>query len=77
MSDKNCICPKCGGNLVIEYIGNYGIIYNINKNGSIGRRKKRIMYESSGDYMVYCESCGTGYDGRLINETFLPFYEGV
>lgn len=70
MKNEKCFCPKCGGDLVIEYIGNYGTIYRINKNGTIGRREKRIMYESGGDYMVYCKMCGEGYDGRLLDGKF-------
>ena len=71
---KRCVCTKCRGSLVIEYIGNYGTIYSLNQNGAIGRKIKSIKYEGSGDYMVYCRQCGTGYDGRLINDHFEPFY---
>lgn len=75
MKNEKCVCPKCGCDLVIEYIGNYGTIYRINKNGTIGRREKRMLYELNGDYMVYCKSCGECYDGRLRAGKFELFYE--
>lgn len=76
MSAK-CVCQKCGNNLVIEYIGNYGTIYAIRQDGKIGRRLKSIKYDQSSDgYMVYCQSCGEGYDGRLTDEGFKIYWEG-
>lgn len=77
MSGK-CVCPKCGSSLVIEYIGNYGTIYAIRRDGKIGRRMKSIKYEQSTDgYMVYCPSCGEEYDGRLTDEGFALYLEVV
>lgn len=75
MSGK-CVCPKCGNSLVIEYIGNYGTIYAIRQDGKIGRRLKSIKYEQSAEgYMVYCSSCGEGYDGRLTDKGFALYSE--
>lgn len=53
-------CPYCGGRMVIEYIGNYGNIYPLKKNGEPGKKRiKRILYEESGmeDAMIYCLDC--------------------
>lgn len=70
MTDR-CVCPKCGNNLVIEYIGSYGTIYAIRQDGKIGRRLKSTKYDESSDgYVVYCPSCGTEYDGTLTDEGF-------
>lgn len=53
-------CKYCGGKLVIEFIGNYGSVYELKKDGEPSkRRKRRILYdESNGDYMIYCWDCG-------------------
>lgn len=73
--DPICACKKCGGNLEIEYIGNFGTIYHLRRDGTVGRRLRSIKYETSGDYMVYCQSCGTGYDGRFLGGKFVPYLE--
>ena len=54
------ICKKCGGKLVIEFIGTYGTVYPLKKDGEPGKNKiKRVLYEeSSGDYIIYCSNCG-------------------
>lgn len=73
MSGK-CVCPKCGNSLVIEYVGSYGTIYAIRRDGKVGRRLKSVKYDQSGDgYMVYCSVCGTGYDGRMTDEGFVLY----
>lgn len=63
MSDKLC-CPKCGSPLVLEAIGNYGDKYHLKRDGSQGRKLGRLVYEYSGDEMVYCPECGENYDFR-------------
>lgn len=72
---KKCLCNKCGNNLVIEYVGNYGTIYYLKESGQIGRKLRSIKYEASGDYFVYCPNCGTNYDGRLLDSKFIPYTE--
>ena len=54
------ICKYCGGKLVIEFIGSYGSVYPLKKNGQAGHRRiKRILYEESNDTpMIYCWDCG-------------------
>lgn len=61
MSSKNT-CRKCGGKIVAEAIGNYGTIYYLRKDGTIGRKLRRVMYEHSGDWMFYCTGCGETYE---------------
>lgn len=61
---KKVVCPECGGNLICEAIGNYGTLYYVRQDGRIGRRLKSIMYEESGDEMVYCSKCSSGYEFR-------------
>ena len=53
-------CKFCGGKLVIEFIGNYGSVYAMKKNGKPSKRRiKRILYaESSDAQMIYCKDCG-------------------
>ena len=70
---NKCLCSKCGNNLVIEYVGNYGTIYYIKENGKVGRKLKSIKYEESEDYFVYCPNCGIEYDGRFLNDKFIPY----
>ena len=42
--------------MVIEYLGSYGNVYPLKKDGEPG--KKRIRYEESGDYpLIYCLDC--------------------
>lgn len=61
---KKVVCPECGGNLIYEAIGNYGTLYYVRQDGRVGRRLKSIMYEYSGDVMVYCSKCSNGYEFR-------------
>lgn len=70
MPGKKCVCRKCGENLVIEYIAERGEIYRLKQNGEIGARIKSVKYEATGDYMVYCRSCGENYAGRLCAGRF-------
>ena len=63
----DCICKKCRHSLVVEYIGNYGSIYHVRKDGRIGRKLRSVKYEESGDMMVYCPECGTSYEFKLVN----------
>jgi hypothetical protein len=63
---KMVVCPECGGNLIYEAIGNYGTLYYVCKDGRIGRKLKSIQYDYSGDAMVYCAECGSGYEFRRI-----------
>jgi len=53
------ICPYCGGQLVMEFIGSYGSVYNLKKDGEPSKkRRKRILYdESNGDFLIYCWNC--------------------
>lgn len=60
------ICEKCGGRIVAEAIGNYGIIYYLRKNGEIGRKLRKIKYECNGEWMYYCTQCGENYDEEYI-----------
>ena len=61
---EKIVCPECGGNLIYEAMGSYGTLYYVRKDGHIGRRLKSIMYEHSGDAMVYCSECSIGYEFR-------------
>ena len=69
------VCSKCNHNLVVEYVGNYGTIYYLRKDGSEGHKIKSIKYEFSGNYFVYCPNCGESYDGRFIDGRFIPYVE--
>lgn len=72
---KKVICPKCGGNLLIEYTGNFGLVHRLRQDGTVGQKLKRYDYELDGRYMVYCRDCGEGYDGRFKDGHFI-LYEG-
>lgn len=63
------ICPKCGGKIVAEAIGNYGTIFYLKSDGTIGRKLRTIRYEHSGDWMYYCADCGEGYNEEDIFST--------
>ena len=65
MLDKN-VCSKYGGKIVAEAIENYGTIFYLRKDGTIGRKLKTIKYEHSGDWMFYCSNCGENYEERDI-----------
>lgn len=60
------ICEECGGRIVAEAIGNYGTVYYLRKNGTIGRKLRTIRYEHSGDWMYYCPECGENYEEEYI-----------
>ena len=55
-------CPKCGGRLVAEAVGNYGTIFEVKQDGSVGKKLRRVIYEHSGEWMCYCANCGESYD---------------
>ena len=65
LMDKN-VCPKCGGRIVAEAIGNYGTIFYLRKDGTVGRKLREIRYEHSGDWMYYCTECGENYEKNII-----------
>lgn len=53
-------CPYCGGQIVVEYIGTYGDVYVVGKNGKPrNKRIRRFIYEHYGeeDKIVYCWDC--------------------
>lgn len=63
MREAKNICQECGGKLLIEAVGNYGDVYRMKKNGEMSKvRIRRCIYETSGDYMIYCEKCGNSVD---------------
>ena len=64
MEDKNR-CPKCGGRLVAEFLGSYGDVHLMKKDGTAQKqRMKRIIYETDGNPpMIYCIDCGEGFEG--------------
>ncbi len=63
-------CPKCGGGLVIESTGQYGVIRKIGTTGTIHKKQVKVLYGIDGDYpdMVYCPSCHWHANGEFINE---------
>ncbi len=64
------VCLDCGASLVVEYIGSYGTVYRLRRDGTVGARMKSIKYEHSGDYMVYCPKCGHGFEGEFKDGVF-------
>jgi len=52
-------CKFCGGDMVVEYLSQYGEIHKINRNGSVC--KKRIQKKEYGgvgaDPLFYCLVC--------------------
>lgn len=74
MKDNLC-CPKCGSALVIEAIGNYGDKYHLCRDGRQGRKLGRIVYEYSGDEMVYCPQCGENFDYRWKGNKVEVFFQ--
>lgn len=47
----------------MEYIGSYGDVFPMRKDGEPGKRRiRRHIYESDGgEPMIYCSKCGAGY----------------
>lgn len=65
MNTARNICPKCGGKLLIETIGNYGDIYRMRADGEMSKRRiKRIVYDGTDGYMIYCEQCRETFDTK-------------
>ena len=63
MNTSKNICPDCGGKLLIEAIGNYGDIYRMRADGEMSKRRmKRVVYEGTEQYMIYCERCRNTFD---------------
>lgn len=57
MAEKNICCPECGGGLVYEVLGQYGIIRKVNPDGLIQNRQKKVDYGSTNDMLLYCPTC--------------------
>lgn len=59
------ICPVCGGRMVVEFFGNYGDVYKVNKNGTLSKtRKERHIYPVDFGYCeIYCSKCGLAWAG--------------
>lgn len=59
-------CPYCGGRVVIEYLGSYGNVYPLKKNGEPGtKRIRRFLYEESRDApLIYCWDCRKMVEGK-------------
>lgn len=53
------VCEFCGGQLVIEYLGSYGYVYELTRTGKPYKtRDRKIVYPVSKDeYMIYCRDC--------------------
>ena len=66
---KKIKCPKCGGHLVYETFGQYGLVSKIGYNGKIQKRTKRVDYGCDGAMysMVYCPKCSWDSDGRFFH----------
>ena len=65
MNAARNICPKCGEKLLIEAVGNYGDIYRMRADGEMSKRRiKRIVYEGTDGYMIYCEQCRETFDTK-------------
>lgn len=72
-------CPKCGGGLVIESTGQYGVISKIGHTGAIHKKQVKILYgiDGANEDMVYCRSCGWHADGnfRVDGDAIIPDWE--
>ena len=55
---KSNICPKCGGKIIVEQFGQYGTIYFLRKDGTLGHKIRDIKYDHADDYLYYCSQCG-------------------
>lgn len=63
-------CPRCGGKIAYEAMGNYGDIHPISvKTGKLLKRERRCHYEH--DYngsLVYCLACRISFNWRMDDE---------
>ena len=52
-------CPYCGGQIVMEYFGDYGLVYKMKSNGELSKKPiRKFMYETHGDDPeIYCWEC--------------------
>ena len=71
-----CQCAKCGGGLVIAYETIHKDLYKLDPDGRINPVKIGCK-DSCGElnFTVYCQNCGTAYDGRFIDGKFVPYKE--
>ena len=71
MDDKLIVCYKCGSPLVLEKIGNYGKVYRLHKDGTVGSYVRQYHYPlSESDIQVYCPMCGWSCNGELKDGVF-------
>lgn len=65
---KKVCCPNCGGQLVIENFGQYGLVQKIGFNGKIQKKIVRKDYGGGDECetLVYCRSCLWSTSGEFI-----------
>ena len=59
-------CPKCDGRIVAEAIGNYGTVFYLRDNGTIGHKLRSVKYEHTGEWLFYCDECGEQFDESVL-----------
>lgn len=62
------VCEFCGGQLVIEYLGSYGYVYELTRTGRpYKERDRKIVYPlTKTEYTIYCKECGKEPDDNEV-----------
>ena len=53
---------QCGGKIVVEFLGLYGNIHYVCKDGAIGHRLRCVKYDNTEGVLYYCSDCGENFD---------------
>lgn len=54
---KKCVCPKCGGTLILENLCQYGEQQEVCKNGRVKKKVKKVDHGSMEFQYLFCREC--------------------
>ncbi len=66
---KKVVCPDCGGNLMIEYLYQYGLQHKVSSTGRILSRTKKVDGGPLNDCILYCPACRRNFDDEEYSMT--------
>ena len=56
------VCPDCGGNLVLEELCQYSMLYKVGSTGKVYKRGKKVDQGTLEIIYLYCEKCRRRFD---------------
>ena len=64
---KKVVCPKCGGQLILENLCQYGERQQVCKNGKLRKKVTRVDHGSIEFQYLFCNDCKYCFEGNEFN----------